>query len=96
MFFFIQGKDCRISAGDDVKRARMEQKYPCFLWDIYNDTRLISDRICDGSGLIEFAGDGSVLAPPCIGKNILLPGMSLEWILSEVMPDVEPELAEAS
>ncbi len=58
--FALQKDDCRISAGAAIRRARMEQAYPCFIWDLYGDIEEISGILVDRRILMTVDADGSV------------------------------------
>ena len=86
MIFLVQKDTCSRSAGDFAKRVRMEQRYPCFIWDLHADIREISRIICDNETLIEFNSDGSIQNPSGSSLNVLSPNETLQHVLAETMP----------
>lgn len=85
MVFLIPKEGCK-SHGETVKNIRLEGKFPCFIWDMYYDAHLISQRLLgEENGFLELAKDGTILKPGS-PKSSSLKTASLTDIIKAVMP----------
>ena len=85
---FLLPKDGCANHGDIVKQIRLEGKFPCFLWDLYHDSSLVSKHLVGQDNVfIEFDADGFVLKPSCEDANLNITKMPLIEIIRYVMPD---------
>ncbi len=87
MIFLLPADDCTGSFEEEAKALRMEQKYPCFIWDWNGDVRSISQILCDNETYIEFDTDGHILLPAGNSDlSVTDESLSLVELLRTVMP----------
>lgn len=85
MVILIPKKGCA-NHGDIVKQIRLEGKFPCFIWDMYYDSSLISHRLLgDERGYLEFETDGSIVFPSNDNDALSIDSPFID-IVKNVMP----------